>query len=109
MATEFTTANFADQVLASDKPVLVDFWRHGAARVKWSVRSSKNWRANSTTLAIGKVNVDDNQELAQQYGIASIPTMLLFKNGEIAAKTMGFQPEPQLRKSSKKTPNKRFL
>ena len=48
-------------------------------------------------VVIGKLNVDDAQDIAAQYGITSIPSILLFKGGEVVAKTMGFQPEPQLK------------
>ncbi|MDA3960282.1 MAG: thioredoxin [Planctomycetota bacterium] len=98
MAAEFSEANFQAEVLDSDKPVLVDFWAPWCGPCKMLGPIIEKLAGEmSDTVSIGKVNVDDNANLAQQYGITSIPAVLLFKGGEVVAKTMGFQPEPKLK------------
>ena len=98
MAAEFPDANFASEELQSDKPVLVDFWAPwcGPCRMVGPIieKLSKDLEA---TVKVGKVNVDDNPAVAGEYGIQSIPAMLLFKGGKVVGQTMGFQPEPRLR------------
>ena len=99
MATAFTQDNFKSDVLESDKPVLVDFWAPwcGPCKMLGPV-IDKLATDMADTVSIGKVNTDEAGDLAAEYGITSIPALLLFKNGEVVAKTAGFQPEPALRK-----------
>ena len=98
MATEFTDANFATEVIASDKLVLVDFWAPWCGPCKMIgpiVEKLSTELAGS--VKIGKLNIDESPATAEEYGVQSIPTLLLFKGGKVVGTTMGFQPEPKLR------------
>ena len=94
MEVVLTVENFENEVLKSDKPVLVDFWATccGPCRMIAPIIEEI---ANelSSTLKVGKVNVDEQEELAVRYGISSIPTLLLFKGGEVVKKTLGYMPK----------------
>ncbi len=98
MAHEFSDANFDAEVLNSDKPVLVDFWAPwcGPCKMIGPVVEKLSTEL-APSVKIGKLNVDDNPNVAQEYGVMSIPTLLIFKGGKVVGTTMGFQPEPKLR------------
>ena len=97
MAMQFTVENFEKEVLGSDVPVLVDFWaeRCGPCRMLAPVIESLAGKAGGA-YKVGKVNVDEQPDLARRYGIMSIPTVLLFKNGQLADKSVGLVPESKL-------------
>ena len=97
MAMQFTVENFEKEVLGSDVPVLVDFWAEwcGPCRMLAPVIESLAGKAGGA-YKVGKVNVDEEPELARRYGIMSIPTVLLFKNGQLADKSVGLVPESKL-------------
>ena len=97
MAMQFTVENFEKEVLGSDVPVLVDFWAEwcGPCRMLAPVIESLAGKAGGA-YKVGKVNVDEQPDLARRYGIMSTPTVLLFKNGQLADKSVGLVPESKL-------------
>ena len=97
MATIYTTENFEQEVLKSDVPVLVDFWAEWCGPCKMFLPTIEKFAETANGFKVGKVNVDDNQALAERYGIMTIPTVLVFKNGEITASAVGVQTEEQLK------------
>ena len=94
MTTAVTESTFEQEVLQSDKPVLVDFRAercgpcHAVSPVLDRIVEERNGE-----LKLVKVNIDEEQELAMRFGVQSIPTMILFKDGQPAAATMGARPK----------------
>ena len=89
-----TSDNFETEVIAADIPVLVDFWAPwcGPCKMLGPVISQIADEYEGK-VKVGKVNVDDEEELAMRFGIESIPTVLLFKNGEVVEQSLGFKPK----------------
>jgi thioredoxin 1 len=100
MALNVTTETFEAEVIKSEKPVLVDFWAewcgpcHAVAPVLDRIAEERE-----AELKLVKVNIDEEHELQQRYGIASIPTMILFKGGEPSAAVIGAQPKGAIERS----------
>ncbi|HZR92238.1 MAG TPA: thioredoxin [Gaiellaceae bacterium] len=100
MSQAVTEATFEQEVIQSDKPVLVDFWAewcgpcHAVAPVLDTIAKER-----ADELKLVKVNIDEEQGLAQRYGVMSIPTMILFRNGEPAAAVVGAQPKSAIERA----------
>jgi thioredoxin 1 len=97
MAKDVTHANFEQEVLQSDKPVLVDFWAawcgpcHAVSPVLDQIVAERN-----DELKLVKVNIDEERELADRFGVQSIPLMILFKDGAPAGHALGAKPKSAL-------------
>jgi len=98
-----TDKDFADQVLKSDTPVLVDFWAEwcGPCRVLGPVIESLS-QDYEGRVKVAKVDVDSSQQVAMQYGIRSIPTVMLFDKGQIVDTIIGVRPKSDYEKSLKR-------
>ena len=89
MALEVNEQTFAKEVLENSKPVLVDFWAPWCGPCKMMSPVLEEIASEQTSVKICKVNVDDNPELAEKYGIMSIPNFILFKNGKVEKQQVG--------------------
>ena len=97
MALAFNDSNFQDEVLNSEIPVLVDFYADWCGPCKMmSPVVDELSREYEGRLKVGKVNVDENTNVAQQYRVMSIPTILLIKNGQVVDQVVGAVPKAQL-------------
>src|SRR5215470_6635803 len=100
MSDAVTQATFDEQVIQSDKPVIVDFWAewcgpcHAVAPVLQKIADER-----TDELRLVKVNIDEEQGLALRYGVQSIPTIVLFKDGQPAAAAIGAQPKGALERA----------
>lgn len=94
MALEITDATFDEVVLKSDKPVVVDFWAAwcGPCRMVGPIIDEVSSEYEGRAV-VGKVDVDSNQEYAAKYGVRNIPTVLVFKDGEIVNRQVGVSPK----------------
>ena len=94
---EFTDDNFDQEVLKSETPVLVDFWAPwcGPCRMVAPIVAEISTEY-AGKLKVGKLNTDDNQGVAVRYGVMSIPTIMIFKGGEVALRVVGAHPKQSL-------------
>jgi thioredoxin 1 len=95
--SKVSDANFETEVLKANGPVVVDFWAEWCGPCKMIAPALEEISGTvGEKVKIVKLNVDENPETAQKYGIMSIPTLLMFKNGEIAKRQVGAQPKQSL-------------
>ena len=88
--------NFPEEVLNSDKPVLLDFWAPWCGPCRMVGPIVEAIAADRADIAVGKINVDEEMELAMEFKVASIPTLVVMKNGTVSAKTIGYCPREEI-------------
>jgi thioredoxin 1 len=103
MSYKFTDQNFESEVLKSDKPVLVDFWAEwcGPCQMMGPILNELAEELKEK-YKIGKLNVDENRETAQKYGVMSIPTFIIFKDGKDVKQLVGAQSKEGLKEELEK-------
>ena len=91
-----TNQNFNEEVLQSDKPVLIDFWASWCGPCRMIAPIVEEIAEERSDIKVGKINVDEEPELANRFGIMSIPTLVVMKDGEMINKLVGARPKNQI-------------
>ena len=95
---EITQENFEREVLSADVPVLVDFWAGWCGPCRMLAPVVEEIESETPGLIVGKLNVDEQPGLATRYGVMSIPTLMLFRHGEVTASSVGVHPKAEILK-----------
>lgn len=96
MVRIITKENYNELVANSDKPVLLDFWAVWCGPCRMMAPTVDQIAEEHPDVVVGKVNVDEEPELARQFGIASIPTLVVLQNGAVVGQTVGVQPKEKV-------------
>lgn len=97
---EFTDGNFQTEVVSSNQPVLVDFWAPWCGPCRMIAPLIEELASEyAGSVKVGKLNIDDSPNAAGQYGVSSIPTLMVFKGGEVVERFVGVQPKNRLQKA----------
>ena len=95
-AVNINLNNFRQEVLNSDKPVLLDFWAPWCGPCRMVVPMVEQIAAERPDVKVGKVNIDEEFELARQFGIMSVPTLVVMKDGKVVRQSAGARPKHQI-------------
>ncbi len=93
---QITKDNFEELVVKNEKVVLLDFWAPWCGPCRMVSPIVDQIAEETTAFAVGKVNVDEEPELAKQFGVMSIPTLVVVKNGQVVRQEVGAKPKPQI-------------
>ncbi len=96
MITTITKENFEHEILKADKPVLVDFWASWCGPCRMLGPTIDEIAEEHPEIKVCKINIDDEAELAIRHGVMSVPTLMIFKNGEIAQTAIGVRPKEEI-------------
>ena len=96
MITTITKDNFENEIVKADKPVLVDFWASWCGPCRMLSPTIDEIAEEHPEIKVCKINIDDEAELAIRHGVTSVPTLMIFKNGEIAQTAVGVRPKDEI-------------